>query len=61
MDLVKKFFVEEEGQDLVEYGLLVAFIALLVVAAVMFFSGAISTFFNNLGNNIKQWPSNVSS
>ena len=61
MDLVKKFFVEEEGQDLVEYGLLVAFIALVVVVAVMFFSGSIANFFNKLGANINQWPSSVSS
>ncbi len=57
MDLVKKFFVEEEGQDLVEYGLLVAFIALLVVLAVMFFSGTISNFFNRVSANIELWPS----
>lgn len=56
MDLVKKFFVEEEGQDLVEYGLLVAFIALLVVVAVMFLGGTLTNFFNKLGQNIAEWP-----
>lgn len=33
-ELVKKFFVEEEGQGLVEYALILALIAIVVIGAV---------------------------
>jgi len=30
--MIKRFFIEEEGQTLVEYGLLISLIALVVIA-----------------------------
>jgi Flp pilus assembly pilin Flp len=33
MELLKKFWNEEEGQDLIEYALLLGFISLAVVTA----------------------------
>ena len=43
---------KEEGQDLTEYALLVALIAIVVVAAVIIFGNAISSWFAGLSNKI---------
>jgi pilus assembly protein Flp/PilA len=43
---------KDEGQDLTEYALLVALIAIVVVAAVVIFGGAISSWFASLGSKI---------
>lgn len=56
MDLVKKFFVEEEGQDLAEYALLIGLIALVVVAAVTILGNQLSGVFNKIGNAVSNWP-----
>lgn len=40
---------EDSGQDLAEYGLLVALIAIVAVLGVTTFGGQISTWFTNLG------------
>ncbi len=45
----------EEGQDLGEYALLFALIALVVVAAVMFFGTSLSAFFARLALAIAGW------
>jgi pilus assembly protein Flp/PilA len=47
MQLVKSFFRNEEGQDLLEYALLVALIALVAIAAVEAAGGSVKTIFNN--------------
>ena len=43
---------KEEGQDLTEYALLVALIAIVVVAAVIIFGNAISSWFAGLSGKI---------
>jgi len=43
---------KEEGQDLTEYALLIALIAIVVVAAVAIFGGAVSSWFASLGSKI---------
>ena len=43
--MIKKFFREEEGASAVEYGLLVALIAVVIIGAVTALGGAISTKF----------------
>jgi pilus assembly protein Flp/PilA len=48
MQLVKSFIRNEEGQDLLEYALLVALIALVAVAAVQAAGGSVQTIFNNI-------------
>ena len=48
MQFVKSFFRNEEGQDLLEYALLVALIALVAVAAVQAAGGSVQTIFNNI-------------
>ncbi len=45
---VKSFVRNEEGQDLLEYALLVALIALVAVAAVTAAGGSVKTIFENI-------------
>jgi len=45
----------EKGQDLSEYGLLVALIALVVLVAVTVFGGELSTFFSGLAATVASW------
>lgn len=55
MDLVKKFFVEEEGQDLAEYGMLIALIAIAVIVAVGLIGTNLNTFFQGIADEIGTW------
>ena len=51
--MFKRFLMEEEGQTLVEYGLLVSLIALIAVAGVSIFGhGVRETLFNNANHNL---------
>lgn len=52
MNLLKRLWKEEEGQDLVEYGLLVVLIALGCIAAMSSLSHAISNVFSNAALNL---------
>jgi pilus assembly protein Flp/PilA len=52
MDAVRGFLSDEEGQDVVEYGLLIATIAIVVLAAVGIFGGAIRDWFQTLAGRI---------
>jgi pilus assembly protein Flp/PilA len=45
----------EKGQDLTEYGLLVALIAIVVLVAVVFFGDEVSTFFSIIGATVSGW------
>ena len=42
----------ERGQNLVEYGLLLALIAVVVIAALIFLGPVISSLFNNIGDRL---------
>ena len=42
----------ERGQTLVEYGLLLALIAVVVIAALLFLGPAIADLFNDVGNDL---------
>ena len=48
---------QEKGQDLTEYALLVALIAIVVVLAVTFFGEEVSQFFSDLGDTVADWLS----
>ena len=50
--LLKKFVRDTEGQDLIEYALLAAVIALGVTAAMIFVRDQLNTEFSNIGNSI---------
>jgi pilus assembly protein Flp/PilA len=50
--LIKRLWSEEEGQDLVEYGLLVALVALGAVAGMNTLAGAINNTFIALQSSL---------
>ena len=43
---------DEEGQTLVEYGLLLALIAIVVIVALIFLGPIVSNIFSNVGNEL---------
>ncbi len=49
-----QFFYDDDGQTLIEYGLLISLIALVTVAAVALFGGGIV---NMWGRNAERFPS----
>jgi Flp pilus assembly pilin Flp len=51
-NLVKRLWQEEEGQDLVEYGLLLVLVSLGAVAAMGSLASAISKSFGNASANL---------
>ena len=52
MQLVKSFIRNEEGQDLLEYALLVALIALVAIAAVAAAGGSVKTIFETIAGKL---------
>jgi pilus assembly protein Flp/PilA len=51
-NLLRRLWQEEEGQDLVEYGLLVALVALAATAGMSSLATAINTAFSTLGSKL---------
>jgi len=52
--LISRFRREdEEGQTLVEYGLLLALIAIIVIVALLFLGPIVSQIFQNVGDNLQ--------
>lgn len=47
-----RFFRDEEGAALAEYGILVAFIAIVAITAVTFFGSRISAKFSEYANKL---------
>jgi len=52
INILKNLHKEESGQDLIEYALIAALIAVACVAAMKTLSGKISTEFTNVGNSL---------
>jgi len=50
--MLKRLWQEEEGQDLVEYGLLVVLIALFAIAAMGKLATAVSSVFSQAATNL---------
>jgi pilus assembly protein Flp/PilA len=51
--LLARFHSEDEdGQTLVEYGLLLALIAIIVIVALLFLGPIVSQIFQNVGDNL---------
>ena len=46
------FLREEEGQGLVEYGLIIVVIAIAVIVAMIFLRGQLANLFSDVGNNL---------
>lgn len=53
--LIARFSRDEEGAGLVEYGMLVALIAVVVGVAVTLFGSNLSTGWNTLAGNVTTW------
>ena len=52
LNYVKSFVREEEGQDLLEYALLVALIALIAIGAVGAAGTSVQTIFQNIADQL---------
>ena len=53
MELLKRFWKEEEGQDLVEYALLLGFISLAVIAALSEMQSALNTVYDSTATTLQ--------
>ncbi len=52
MNFFKTLLIEEDGQDMVEYGLVIALVVLASAGLLTTFSGKISTAFTALGTDV---------
>ena len=51
-NLIARFIKEDEGQDLIEYAFLAAFIALAVITALKLVATSMNTQFNNIAAQV---------
>jgi pilus assembly protein Flp/PilA len=51
-EILRRMWLDDEGQDLAEYGLLTALIAVAVVLGVTAFGGDLNTFFTGLSARV---------
>jgi len=52
MTFIKRFLKEQDGQDGVEYALLIGFVSVAIVATATTFTGAFNTFWTNTGGAV---------
>jgi pilus assembly protein Flp/PilA len=52
MEAIRRFVLDEAGQDVVEYGLLIATIAIVVLIGVGLFGSSVNTWFKSLASHI---------
>jgi Flp pilus assembly pilin Flp len=52
MESIRQFIRKEDGQDVVEYGLLIATIAIVVLVGISFFGNNIAAWFQSLAGRI---------
>lgn len=50
--IIKNLFVDEEGQGLVEYALILVLIAIVVIAALSFLGEKVNDTFQNIGQQL---------
>ncbi len=53
MELLKNLLVEENGQTLVEYGLIIVLIALAVIVGMKFLASSINNTYSNAGARLE--------
>jgi pilus assembly protein Flp/PilA len=54
---IDEFTDKDRGATATEYAILVAFIALLIILGVLFFGGALNSWFNRLGDHVSSFNS----
>ena len=54
LKLIQKFIRDEEGVTAIEYGLIAALIAVVIIAAVTTIGGNLKTIFNYIGTEVKK-------
>lgn len=54
INLIKRFWIEESGQGMAEYGLILALIAVVAIAALTLIGTGVSEKFTNVANNLGQ-------
>jgi pilus assembly protein Flp/PilA len=47
-NLIRRFIREEEGQDIIEYALLAAFISIAAITMIVAIGGRVQTYFTNV-------------
>jgi Flp pilus assembly pilin Flp len=52
MEAIRRFVLDDRGQDVVEYGLLIATIAIVVLIGVGIFGNSINLWFRGLASHI---------
>ena len=52
MDLVKRLIKEEEGQGMIEYVLIVAFISIVAIGAIVIVGGKVANVWNETANEL---------
>ena len=50
---MKNFVMNEEGQGMVEYGLIIALVAIIVIAGISLLGKNIGNLFNTVADNVK--------
>ncbi|MBI3039916.1 Flp family type IVb pilin [bacterium] len=60
MNLIERFMVQEEGQGLVEYALIIGLIAIVAIAALTASGGSIKAIFNTISSSLSTANSTVS-
>jgi len=52
MSKIKAFFMDESGQAMTEYGLIIALVAIAVIGALGYIGTALNTKFSTINNSI---------
>ncbi len=55
MEMFRRFFRDEEGANLVEYALLITFIAILVIVGVTALGNSINNWFTAMSGEVTTW------
>ncbi|MDK2821787.1 MAG: Flp/Fap pilin component [Clostridia bacterium] len=52
MDLIKKLFIEEEGQGMAEYALIIGLVAVLLIGTLTVFKDKVADLFKSLNQEL---------
>ncbi len=54
--MIKRFFREETGQGMVEYGLIIALVAVVLIGALVSMNGGLQTIFGKITDAVNTAP-----